>query len=203
MELLINLQKIEKKILSFQFENGLVDLFIGILFSGFAINVILGGSNYMFIPIFCVFTVLFIFVRKFITSPRMGVVKLGKSGKRKELFVWIIIAFSIIFNVIFEYMTRYGYYAGTRNMLSTHIIFATKVMIVLVLTAYFINFKRLYAYGIFIAIMLPISKILENKDIITDYREVFLILGLLITIIGLVQFIRFIKKYPLPAKEVQ
>lgn len=203
MKLHINLKEIERKIFSFQFENGLVDLLIGTLLSFNAINVILGGSKYMIIPIFSIVIILFTVVNIYVVMPRMGCVILRKSRKRREHIVWIIIAFSILFNVIFEYLTRYGHYAGTRNLLSTQILFATKVMIVLMLIAYFSNFKRLYIYAVLLAITYPTSKILQTENIIPDQRWAFLILGLIIIIIGLVYFVKFIKKYPLQTEEVR
>lgn len=203
MNLIINLKEIQRKILSSPYEDGLIDLMIGTIFSLTAVNVIFKGSSYFFIPLIIIPIVLLLFAKKYITAPRMGVVIIGRSEKRRMLPVYIIIAFSIIFNVIFEYMTRYGYYAGTRNILSAQTIFATKAMIVFVLIAYFINFKRLYIYGILFAMTIPISKILQLKNIISDNREGLLFPGLIIMIAGIVIFIRFIKKYPLPIEEVQ
>jgi hypothetical protein len=69
--------------------------------------------------------------------------------------------------------------------------------------AYFLNWDRMYIYAFLFTLSFVLNEItIANTGVITSGAYAWLISGMMITVVGVVYLVRFMKKYPLPEKEV-
>ena len=145
--------------------------------------------------------------KKYITIPRLGQVTFGRIRKQRNRTMSIILGVFIFFQILLLITTalalvdpRVGNWfnrqlAGKNELLLVSLIASLILCVSMSVVAYFQEFTR----GYYIAIMMAVAVFL----ILFLEQPIFPILvGLLIIIPGLVLLLRFLKKYPLPKKEV-
>ncbi len=210
----IDLKSLEKKAYRSVFNDGLWDLFIGLLILNFGIgplfNLLFDLPEFFFIIISSIlwnFMALLIFIlgKKYITTPRVGYVKFGPERKSKQLKLKIFLMIVFIVNVILLIFPLSGIinYSQITPFLITLLlgigIFAFPFSVI----AYFLDYTRLYYYAFSIAIgfflINLITPIVGNP---LGIIIIFGVIGVIIVIIGLYYFILFLKKYPLSREEV-
>ena len=195
----IDLKEIEKNAYKATLQDGLIDIEIGILFVGMGINAFFSDFVPRLMNIFGFFIVGIIAVmplllgKKYIVSPRIGVIKFGpkrKALKKKFILfsvintlILIIILILTINSVLQQIPLR-----GATLLLVLGLLFATLPLSIL---AYVMQFPRLFVYGLLIGFGLPLAEILEFS------LTIFLI-GVIILSIGIIYFIKFLRKYPIP-----
>jgi hypothetical protein len=205
----LDLKEIEKKAWRSTFEDGIFEIYFGILYLSLTLGVVLDAvlpSPYNIILIFSVIGLgltFFLIGKKYISQPRLGKVKFGRTRiarKAKTIAVLIVNFFVLLFILILipqfgddmpEFL--YGLVMG--------LLFFT---IPLSFVAYFLQFNRLY----FIAILVGLTYFLDEIYALLHIPEPFdslLAYGMVsatIIIIGIIVFIKFLKSYPLPKEEV-
>ncbi len=206
----LSLRELEKRAYRSTFQDGVWDIFLGIMLLNMAISVLLTtlglsllqsalGLAVISIPLTAFGLAFFILGKKYITVPRMGYVEFGpkrKSNRRKSIFV---LSISAILGLLIFILTLSGKmpYELRFKFPVVLIIFALNVIIVFSLLAYFFDFGRLYIYAFLYAVPFVIGKPLQQ---ITGYRYMFTALlfisSSIMIIVGLVFYVRFIKKYP-------
>ncbi len=203
----IDLEELEKKAWKTTFEDGIFDIYFGILYLGLTVgmiaDVIFPEPFSSLIGYMMIFggLIFFLIGKKYISEPRIGKVKFGsKRIARKAKTIGVLTINFIILLIIFligstnpelkvlipEYF--YGLIIGL-------LFFALPLCFV----AYFLQFNRLYV----IAFLVGLSFFLE--EIFALFMEEpfdalfsFGIISAIILCMGLVVFIRFLKKYTLP-----
>jgi len=65
------------------------------------------------------------------------------------------------------------------------------------LLAYYMDFPRLYVYGLLFAVSIALTEALWPSSVASI---AFIVSGIIALLIGLVMLIRFLSKYPLPAE---
>ncbi|MBC8521468.1 MAG: hypothetical protein ISS94_00390 [Candidatus Syntrophoarchaeum sp.] len=69
--------------------------------------------------------------------------------------------------------------------------------------AYFLNFNRMYIYAVLFTLSFALNEItIANTGVIASGAYAWLISAIILIVIGVVYLVRFLKKYPLPGKEV-
>lgn len=193
----LDLKKIERKAwLSFQ-QDGITDMFFGSLMVIFWFNITFLRSE-DWIPRLMIFlpVLLFIIVKRFVVQPRMGMVKFGSRRKRNLLIAFFILLGSVLLNVLFftlasVFSTDISGWVG-KNWIP--LIILAKVIIVLSLLAYLIDFPRLnYMMAAFVAAFIAGE--------FFDLWYVFAFAGAIVAIPGIILFVRFLRHYPLPQRE--
>jgi hypothetical protein len=206
----IDLKELEKKAWRSTFQDGLWDIYFGLLFMGMGIYTIpqLFGLDDTFVLVMILMIwdfssfALFFIGKKVITIPRIGFVRFSKKRVMKKVKLTIFLSFMVGLNVVFLLLPKSGLNIrldAFRTMLIIGTLFFTLPICVI---AYFLQFERLYVIAIIGGLGLSITGLLRPiigsplNDIFT-----FCSIGGIITTWGIVIFIRFLKTYPLSKEE--
>jgi hypothetical protein len=205
------LKAIEKNVLKTAHKHGLFDLVIGFIVMGMAFGPIFRESlpspykyflwTMILIIIACI---LILIVFKYVIQPRIGIVKPGPSLKSTGRKLLIVIFVQFMIQLIFIILLITGSGPGIQVSGILFILIVGLFFIpIFAIIAYLMKYPRLYLIGIFIWLAIFINEILYDP---LDYRIRWLLsyglIGGIIFIIGLVIFIRFLKKYPMPKGEM-
>ncbi len=201
----INLKEIERKAYTSYHQDGLWDLYLGLLLAVMSISDLLFGNiestlwRYaMYAVVIGLVYLIFWAGKKFITVPRMGLVKFGPARKVRQKKTAAIITISVLAGVIAMVLLLAvkSDPSGWEAVLEGRGLFAAGlgvwIAFIFSLGAYFMNFARLYVYGVFFALGF-------SGAILLDSPIMFFVAGCLILLPGLVIFIRFLRDYPQPA----
>ncbi|KYK28514.1 hypothetical protein AYK20_01065 [Thermoplasmatales archaeon SG8-52-1] len=201
----IDLKKVEKQTYRFTFTDGLYDLTYGSLLIFIAIAPILREILY---PSYIIFLILpapliLILGKRFITIPRIGIVKFNqnRTKSRNKIGFLIAILFPItVMMVVLTYLGLYNIKVGGYIVPVGAGVFA---LVLLSVIAYILDYPHFYLYAVSIGLGLPLAALL--KPIFGEplhYLISFGISGTLILIYGIITLIKFIKKYPVSKAEI-
>jgi len=148
--------------------------------------------------------VFFILSKKYLIKPRIGVVKFGHKRKVRKLKTVVILSVNMVILLILflfnlsdnEIIVNLPY---SIRFLLEGLLFLT---IPLCFVAYFLQFTRLYVYALFLGsgfFLADISALVVPIPL--NFLFLYLFLGGIIIIIGMIYLIRFLRKYPLPKEE--
>jgi hypothetical protein len=207
----INLKELERKAWTSYFQDGLWDIYLGLLLLAMAISALLsdvGFSESLGMTILIGLEVLAVLVlwvgKKLITVPRMGRVKFGPKRKAKLSWVMVILFISVLVGagVFLVASAMRGNRPGWLNAaFFAPAVWVVNAIVVFSLGAYFLDFSRLYLIGVMYALAVPLDIVFRK---VADVDLSFLAFGIpamVILIIGLVVFARFLREYPLPTEE--
>ena len=128
--------------------------------------------------------------------PRLGRVEFGKHRKSRERQLWLIMAVSVSVTILLMLLamgvlrSRIAYLGSMlEHTRYIGVFFAVNVFVIFSFIAYFMNFTRAYFIGAVLSAGLAF-------DIAYDRSVLLGMGGLLIMVIGLVYFMRFIRTYP-------
>lgn len=209
-----DLKQIERKAYRSIFQDGLFDIEYGLIVISMAIFMGRPPEGYsifnlVFLTVCCGFSFLVFWLgKKFVTIPRMGQVKFGETRKKSKRTMSFLLAVAILIQAGVVIFTSFAWLNedaanSLNNALRTRDIMDLVVASIgalfvgagMLIMAFFQDFPR--GYYIAILMMLAVFLMLYLNQFIYP-----LIIGALIILPGLVLFIRFIRKYPLPANKV-
>ena len=194
----MNLKKLEKNTAAVIFQTGIVEIGIGLVWIVSSLAMIFDDISYYIDILFVVPIIFIILANRYIVAPRMGMVKLAR--KRMKRNTWFIVAVTA-FLVTMVSLRFIGDGHTNDGLINGRWIVSGIIFIICVAIAYFLNFRRMYLYALFIVAAFNLNEeIRENPGIISDGAYVYLLFSLVLIIIGCVYLIRFLKKYPLPEK---
>ena len=202
----INLKEIEKRSFKSFFGTGIHDIGFGILLLSFAIAPLIRESfGYLYIPVMIIPGPLVITLgMRYIGNPRIGKVKFGVKRKSSAkimkkislvsttlLIALVVLTFSGLFPG--QIVTFLG--GGAMFMLTIGIV----VFVFMSVLAYMMDFSNLILYGLVIGVGITTAEILGGIiGAPLDSLLTFGILGSLLTIYGMINLSRFMKKHPKP-----
>jgi len=209
----LDLKEIERKAFRATYQDGLWDMYLGVVIAAMAIFVYRPEDGYHPANIVLAITAiglaysLFWAGKRFITLPRMGQVRFGLQRKRRKVTLALILGAVVLVQVGIVSLSVLGWLnpavgaqinalIGDRDVMDLVVasIGALFVGPSMVLMAYFNDFPR----GYYIAIMMSLAVFLMiwlNQPIYP------IIIGGLIVLPGLVLFVRFLQKHPLRRDE--
>lgn len=187
----INLKELERKAWTSYFEDGLWDIFMGLLMLTGGIRD-LTDNLWSYLMVLAAVLVLPL-GKKFITIPRIGRVKFGPARKVKRKKMAAVLIISVLATLALLLLPLSGV-ALPKIPISP--IMAISIALVFGLVAYYVDFRRLYAYGLLFATP-ELLWGLFGKPIGPIVPKVS---GIVILLVGLVVFMRFLRKYPLLAE---
>lgn len=207
----ISLKELERKAWTSSFQDGLWDIYLGLLLLSMAVWALLsdvGFSESLGMAIFIGLEVLAMLVlwagKKIITIPRMGRVRFGPKRKAKLNWVRVILFISVLVGAG-VFVAGLATSANRPEWLNATLIFPAAWMVnaivVFSLGAYFLDFNRLYLIGVMYALPVPLDIMFRE---FTDIDLSFIAFGVpavVILLIGTVVFIRFLRDYPLLTEE--
>lgn len=208
----LNLKEIEKKAYRSTFQDGIWDIFLGLLLLNIALGALLAGrgiSEGLTMTILSASAVLivlaFVTGKKRITIPRMGFVEFGPKRKRKIWKSRITLLSSFFAGlIVFLAALLISYYTAGRPKI-VYLFPAAWVansIIVFSLLAHYLDCRRLFLYGVLFALPVPVD-MLANE--LLGVKLIFFALAVaaaIMLVIGAVLLVRFLRDYPLPVKEV-
>jgi hypothetical protein len=209
----LNLREIERKAFRSTYQDGLWDIYYGLITVCMSIFVYRPAAGYSAMNI--ILSTLMIALagglfwagKKYITLPRMGQVRFGAVRKQKGRTLAIILGVFVLIQVGLVGLTHFGWanpevstklnaYLNDRGstLLAVATIGSLMVGISIIVIAYFSDFPR----GYYIAVMMSLAVFLM---IYLNQPVYPIIIGGLIILPGLVLFVRFLRMYPLQQKD--
>jgi len=201
----IDLKKIEKQTYQFTFTDGLYDMAYGSLLFFIAIAPILREILYPSYIIFLILpaSLILILGKRFITIPRIGIVKFNQNRTKSQHKLMLLIAILVPITIIMVMLTFLGIYNIRVGGYIVPVAAGLFALSLLSLIAYIMEYSHFYLYAVSIGLGIPLAELL--KPIFgepLDYIFSFGISGALILIYGIITLIKFIKKYPIPNEEI-
>jgi hypothetical protein len=208
----LDLKEIERKAFRSTYEDGLWDIYFGLIVICMSIFIYRPASGYS--PMNIILALLAMFVayslfwaaKKYITVPRMGQVRFGDIRKKKKTTMAVFLSFVVLVQLILLGLTTLGWldpevsvrvngFLKSRDLMDLTVALIGSLIVVsgMTLTAYFSDFPR----GYFIAAMMALAVFLM---IYLNQPAYPILIGALMIIPGTVLFFRFLKKYPLPGE---
>lgn len=205
----INLKELERKAWRSVFQDGLWDMYLGFLLLTMGMGPVLPAldtSIMWALVILLMLSVLAWFAfwagKKFITTPRMGLVKFGPQRRAKLKKTRAVLFLSVLLGVITLVLRAMWNIEWAAIPIPAYV-WAVQAIVVFGLGAYFLDVSRFYAYGILYAIPVPVGLVLlQNTGLPGLMFLPFGVSGGLMVIIGVALFIRFLHEYPVPAEVV-
>jgi hypothetical protein len=203
----ISLKEVERKVFTTAFQDGLWDILIGCFVLMFAIGPFLSTtslgdfwSSVVFIPFWALVYLIIWLIRKFVVTPRIGVVKFGLSRKVKlSRFVALAIFVSVVGLILGILSAQIDDAPGWVFLTS----FGSLVLISFSVAAYFLDFAHLYLYGVLIALSPLVGEWLYIQ-IGASHHGFPITFGTtagVIILVGLIKFALLLRDHPIPEEE--
>ncbi|MBN2074373.1 MAG: hypothetical protein JW762_02360 [Dehalococcoidales bacterium] len=209
----ITLKELERKAFRSTYQDGLWDLYFGLIVICISIFLYRPATGYsplnivlLSISLIGVYA-LFWAGKRFITLPRMGQVKFGEKRARRKKTMLIVLGAVILIQILFlviqfiswrnpEFGDMVNTFLKEKNAMDLAVATIGSLFVgpSMILIAYFIDFPRGYFIGVMMALAVFLM-ILLNQPIYA------IIIGILIALPGAVLFVRFLRKYPLHEKD--
>ena len=205
----ISLKDAERRVFQSTFADGLWDVFLGCWFPmQLAIAPLLSRSmgdfwsSVVFLPFWGAVYLAIWVIRKKVVKPRIGMVEFGTARKTRlkklSLALLIVNVIALIFGLIaalhFNSLPGGAY----------PIVLGLTLLIGFSAAAYFLDFPRLYIYGL-LGVFAPLigEWLYQNAGASHHgFPIVFGMLGGVMILVGMVTFVRFMQNNPLPAGEI-
>jgi len=217
----IDMKELERKAFRSTFQDGLWDIFLGLLLLNMGIGTVIGGTlgeaeispmsllRIVLIIVPLPFLVLLGFWagKKFITTPRIGSAKFGPRRKARLRNVRAILFVSVLLTVI---MVVWGLAAmgnglpqWMRGIPLPLYVWPVQTIVVFGLAGYFLDVPRFYAYGVLYGLPLLVGILLVKNTELGALSSMAIAYGVPVGVMvptGVALFIRFIRAYPKPTQ---
>ncbi len=198
----MSLKEAERKAFRSTFQDGLWDIYLGLVFLLFGIGPMIqvsADNDWMltlgyYVPIFVIFWA----AKKYVTAPRIGRATFSPARKRKIYKVRLALLFSVVLGLIVYLMAATGDgLSGTVATLPTVLLlFTGNILLIFWLGAYFLDFPRLYVYGALLGLSFPVGFFLMQRGVVADETRPFILTSGIMIVVGVVQFVRFLRDNP-------
>jgi hypothetical protein len=196
----MNLKDIEKKTYMTYHGDGVWDLFLGLFFISIGVFMILDSPYLMgIIPAVMLPTVLG--AKKSFVQPRLGYVKFSPERQAKEnkgrtgMLVVFTLTFAFGFVAFYAFTGDSDWQIFFRNL--GMIPFGSVLAVVLLAVGLFFSIRRFVIYG-----LLTLAIFIAGHFAHSDPPVFFIFIGIVVFIVGLTLFVRFIRKYPKSKEEM-
>lgn len=203
----INLKSLDKKAFLSTFEDGFWEIWFGLFLIGSSISSFFPDNDLVRIINTVIVALLIPFLvfwlgKKYITIPRLGLVKFGQKRKAKRIGLgFVILALNIPVFLLWIYSTTQQIPPGLGNWLNTYygspVAFSLLILIFFISGANITGLKRLYTYGILIALSMFFFELsYVNNGSLLEHFLPYCISGFIILVVGLIYLRKFLKRYP-------
>ena len=205
MSEMIDLKAVERRAFRSTFQDGLWDMFLGVMFLMFPFGVFLRKADMSettdaLITLGVNFgaVVLFVLAKRYITTPRIGRVKFGPERQRKIRMGRLVLGASVVLGLVVFILTASDNLNSGELMLG---VFSVNILVVFGALAHFLDFPRLYGYAAAFALSMPVGIVLEGWINGFEAPYTFFLTAGVPLVVGMVLFNRFLRDYPLPVEE--
>jgi len=205
----IDLKELEKKAFKSTFQDGLWDIFIGFLFTQFAIAPFLSDrglndfwSSAVLFPIYMIVLAVVMMLKKYVVAPRLGMVQFSK--KRKSKFKNLILMTNIILVIG---IIAAAFFVDLSNLNIKWLFPATFSLMILIgfsVAGYMLDLIRFYIYGAMNSLAVVAGELLYKFAGVSHhgFPLAFGVTSSIMIIVGIVLLVNFIRKYPKPRGEL-
>ena len=201
----IDLKVLEKKAWRSVFQDGLWDIYLGILLMAFAVSAWLDRqpiSENMRVGIYIGVMILAMLVlwagKRFITMPRMGTVRFGMERQKRRHIVQLVLFISALVGLGMWFLSATLSDEGQSTLPGRwvfQLIWVLNMLMVFGLGAYFLEYERLYVIGFLYAAVIPLDMIVKTTTKVDMDVYIFLGAGTIILIMGIAYLVRFMRDY--------
>lgn len=203
----ISLKGAERKAFKFIHNDGLWDVLLGCFALMFVIAPYLSTSlgdfwsSAVFLPFWALVYLTIGMVRKHVVKPRLGAVRFGPARKaRLAKFTVVMLAVNIM-SLILGFIAAWKIGSVPGQMFS--IIFGLGLLMGFSLAAYFLDFSRLYVYGLLLGLSPLVGEWLWSRGYAAHhgFPLTFGVSAGIMILVGLVLFVRLLRDNPVPVEE--
>ena len=203
----INLKEADRKIFSTSFDDGLLDIFLASFVLMFAVAPFLSRylgdfwSSAIFLPFWGALYLILRWLRVHVVNPRIGTVKYGPI-RRKKITAFIIVM--LVLNILFLVLGLVAFTIPSESGWRFILPFGAMVMILFSLGGYYLDLKRLYVYGLMLALAAPAGEWLYQTYKVPHhgYPVSYGLSAMIILLVGLVKFTTLVRNNPLPPEDL-
>jgi hypothetical protein len=200
------LEAVDRKIFNAFFDDGLIDFylvaFVLMFVFGPFLSVPLGdfGAAAVFLPFWGVVYLILRSIRNRVVKPRLGSVEWGAARKKRLRTGTIVL---LIINVIFLVLGAVSAMMPIGSGMVISIRFSVMMLILFSAAGYIMDFTVLYAYGLLLALAIPVGEWLYQNYGFSHhgYPIAFGTMAVIMFVRGLYKFITFMKDTPYPIEE--
>ena len=200
----IDLKVLEKKAWRSVFQDGLWDIYLGIILMSFAVSAWLDKQPIdddlrmgIYIGVMVFGMIVLYAGKRFITMPRLGQVKFGAERQKRRNVVRLVLLISVLVGLLLRWLSAI-FFGGDRDVPSKWFfpaIWVLNMLIVFGLGAYFLEYERLYLIGFLYALVLPLDVFVKNVTQRDLDVYIFSGAGLIILFMGISYLLRFLRDY--------
>ena len=188
MSEMIDLRDVERRAWTLYYQDGLWDIFFGLLFLGGGLRAL--TDNLWFYLLVAAGILVFILGKRWITLPRLGQIQFSAQRKARTAVVRIVaLGAMIVTAVIFILIVTGSDLSG----LPLNWLFVIMVPSVFLLMATMMDFTRLYGYAVLVAVFTVLGEFVGNPA--AAWAQI--IAGLVPLAVGIVLLARFLRRYPI------
>jgi hypothetical protein len=200
----ISLKEAERKVFRISHNDGLWDIFLGLFFLMFVIAPYLSSSlgdfwsPAVFLPFWGLVFLVIRLIRKHVVTPRVGIVKFGHVRKTKLVKFTIVMLVVNVVALILGLVAAMNF--GSVSGRVTSIMFGLILLIGLSIAAYFLDFGRLYVYGLLVGLSPLVGEWLYSHGYATHhgFPITFGTAAGIMIVAGLGAFTRLLRDNPVP-----
>jgi hypothetical protein len=187
------MRDLERKAWKSYHQDGLKDIFLGLILLAMGISGIL-GSDLALIGFELVAILVLLACKKYVTTPRMGHVEFSPERKARKMKAVLLVGASALVG-LGAYLALAGiggaseWLAGHRELVHAGV--GLWIFLLLSMMAYWLDFTRLYWIALVICAAFIVALWLGNP-------LVFVVAGTVVLAPGMVLLIRFLHQYPIP-----
>ena len=201
----IDLRALEKKAWRSVFQDGLWDIFLGLLLMAFGLSAWLDRLDLresmrmgIYIGAEIIAMVVLFAGKRFITVPRMGMVKFGAERQKRRNIVRLLLFISVLVGLAMWFLSS-SLMKADGSILSGRwffpLVWMLNMLMVFGLGAYFLEYERLYIIGFLYALAIPLDAVIKSVAKVDLDIYIFLTCGLIILAMGITFLIRFLRDY--------
>lgn len=186
----LDVTSLERKAWKSFHQDGLKDMFLGLILLAVGVSELLGSSLILF-GLEAMAIIGLVVCKKYITARRLGHVEFSPARKAKKKKAILLVGLAAVVG-LGAYLTVAGF-AGASDWLADHrgLVYAgvgVWLFLLMAMMAFWLDFTRLYWIALVIGVAFSTALWLKEP-------LVFVIAGIVVTIPGLVLFVRFLHRY--------
>jgi hypothetical protein len=203
----ISLKEAEQKVFRTVTNDGLGDILLGSFFLIFVIAPYLSPSlgdfwsTVVFYPFLGLIFLIIRLLRKHVVTPRVGVVKFGLARKTKLAKFTVVMLVVNVIALILGFVAALSFGKIPGQIYS--IIMGMILLIGFSLAAYFLDFNRLYLYGLLVGFSPLVGEWLWSQGLAPHhgFPITFGTTSGIMILVGLAVFVRLVRDNPIPIEE--
>ena len=204
----ISLKGAEQRAFRITYNDGLWDIFLGCYFLMFVIAPYLSTSlgdfwsSAVFLPFWALVYLAIWLIRKYAVTPRIGTVKFGHVRKAKLAKFTIVMLVVNVLALILGFVAALNFGSVPGQMFS--IIFGMILLMGFSLAAYFLDFNRLYIYGLLVSLSPLVGEWLWSRGYAAHhgFPITFGASAGIMILVGLTIFVRLLRDNPVPTEGI-